>query len=157
MTMEVNKMRFDKEKLKDSFAKSNQEELMALGSCYITNTTYIDSKEYADLVDAINIVLDYIYDIENRRIQEVFFYSIENVVNIHYTEIPQLQECLDKMEQRINGEELDDWELAQTLLIFSCTMDKKYVDLMSRFKNYKDRYVKEVVEEFFYDLSIKDM
>lgn len=146
-------MRFNAERAKNCFENSDEKELINLGYHYYTNSTYVDEQEYTDLVCLINTILDYVYDVDSREVQEAFIMMIHNVVNCHASVCSQMQECLKKMEAIINSGKLDDWELAETLLILSCTMDAKYIELMNSYKDYKDAYVREVVKEYFYDLS----
>lgn len=48
--------------------------------------------EYADLVNLINTVLDYIYDVDNRDVQESFIMMIHNAVNCHSFASSKMQE-----------------------------------------------------------------
>lgn len=147
-------MRFDAERAKKCFEKNDPKELAALGYHYYSNSTYVDAQEYPDLVRLINVVLDYIYDVDNREVQEAFFMMVHNAINCHSLVCSGMRDCLDKMERIINSSRLDDWELAETLLIISCTMDVRYIELMNQYKEYNNSYVQEVVAEFFYDLSV---
>lgn len=148
-------MRFDSERVKNCFERNDTKELIKLGYHYYTNSTYVDPDEYADLVNLINTILDYIYDIENREVQEAFVMMIHNAVNCHWSTCTEMKLCLDKMERIIVSGKLNDWELAETLLIISCTMDEKYTKLMNCYKDYEDSYVQEVVKEYFYDLTLR--
>ena len=147
-------MRFDSERAKNCFERNDTKELIKLGYHLYTNSTYVDSHEYADLVDLINTILDYIYGMENREVQEAFIMMLHNAVNCHSATCPEMKLCLDKMERIITSGKLNDWELAETLLIISCTMDEKYTKLMTYYKDYEDPYVQEVVKEYFYDLTL---
>ena len=41
------------------------------------------------------------------------------------------------------------WQLAESLLIISSTMDKNYSAIMSKYMEHEDSYVREAVKEYF--------
>ena len=155
--LEVSRVRFDAKQLKRCFEKNDIEELKTLGHHYLTNTTYIEKKEYMELEELINVTLDWIYNVENRDVQQAFFDMIKNVINVHYRREFRMQKCLNKIEQVVINGKVDDWELAETLLIISYTIDERYMDLMSEFKDHEDVYIREIVSEYIYDIEMQKL
>ena len=91
-------------------------------------------------------------NITDKDVQEnIFDYMGEIVANFSGKDI---EECVDEIVVLIENSELTDWELANLLLVISWTFDEKYKEFMCRYQEYDDEYVKDVVNEYLYDLKI---
>ena len=61
----------------------------------------------------------------------------------------KFKEVIDLVIKKIELNFMTSWQLAESLLIISSTMDKNYSAIMSKYMEHEDSYVREVVKEYF--------
>ena len=105
-----------------------------------------------EAVMLLKFFIKIIKNITHKDVQEnIFDYMGEIVASFAGKDI---DECVDEIVVLIENSELTDWELSNFLLVVSWTFDEKYKEFMCRYQDYDDECVKDVVNEFLYDLKI---
>lgn len=149
-------MKFDLDKIDEYLEKKDEKRLLSLAYTYKSNVTYVRETEYTELINLINCIINKIYYIDSREVKEAFFDVLIYAIEINYSKIKELEECINTIAEIINENKIESWDLAESLLIISSTCDKKYFELMKGFKNSPDSYVREIVNEYFQDIFEKN-
>lgn len=144
-------MKFDLCKLKKYYESGNMKEMKSLAYTYCSNVTYLREEDYDELILMIDTIIDIIYDIKEREVQEAFFDVVRSAVNINFGKCDKLCKSIDKIVKKIESNNINSWELAESLLVISSTMDKRYSDIMKCYIESDDNYVQDVVKEYFLD------
>ena len=149
----VTELRFDINKLNKYYEIGDSQKLISLAYSYESNITYVKEEEYVELVKLLKFMSEKVYDMKERDVQEAFFDVIEKTININFGKCEKFKEVIDLVIKRIELNFMHSWELAESLLIISATMDKNYSAIMSKYMEHEDSYVREVVKEYFIDIS----
>ena len=147
-------MRFDVNELRNYFEINDSEKLFSLAHTYQSNITYIKEEEYVELIKMLAFILEKIYDMEDKNVQEAFFDVIKKVININFGKCAGLRYVIDLVIEKIESGYIGSFELEESLLIISSTMDKHYSNIMERFVDHKNSNVREIVKEYFDDISL---
>ena len=145
-------MRFDVNELKKYYEIGDSEKLISLAYAYQSNITYLREEEYAELIKLLKYILEKIYDMKEKNVKEAFFDVIKKAININFGKCGHFREVIDLVIEKIEANDITFLDLAESLLIISSTMDKYYSDIMSRYIEHENSYVREVVEEYFVDI-----
>ena len=149
----VTELRFDINKLNKYYEIGDSQKLISLAYSYESNITYVKEEEYVELVKLLKFMSEKVYEMKERDVQEAFFDVIEKTININFGKCEKFKEVIDLVIKKIELNFMHSWELAESLLIISATMDKNYSAIMSKYMEHGDSYVREVVKEYFINIS----
>ena len=158
-------MKFEINQLIYAFDEGNEEKLCAIAYLYQRNLDYVYENDYSLMELLLNVIIDRIYDMPGRGdaqdnrlvvVQDEYFEVLRCGISRYSYVCDNVHRCADRLVGKINKVPMNSWELAQTLLVISGTEDKKYLNLMERYKDHEDAYVREAVEEYFYDVEMEE-
>lgn len=137
-----------------AFDENNSIKLKSLAYSYHCHLTYVNESDYVLMELLFNVIIDRLYDMPDREVQGDYFDVLSEGITIHHSKYKGLYKCIDRIINKIEKVSMSSWELAETLLVISCG-DERYRSFLEKYKNHEDDYVREVVEEYFYDLKIE--
>lgn len=91
----------------------------------------------------------------SKEVQWNYFDVLDN--GIYFSRVyGNVYQCVDRLVEKIAVVPMSFWELAEILRIIGGSMDRRYYKLMEKYKDHEDVYVRETVEEYFYDLRMEE-
>lgn len=138
-----------------AFDENDSMKLKGLAYLYHRHLTYVNESEYEFMELLFNVIIDCLYDMPDREVQGDYFDVLSEGITINHGKYKGFYHCIDRLINKIENVSMSSWELAESLLVVSCG-DKRYRSFMEKYKNHEDDYVREVVEEYFYDLKIEE-
>lgn len=147
------RVKFDIDKLNRYYENGDMKKLKSLAYTYCSEVTYLKEDDYKELNLLLITIVEKIFDIEARDVQESLFDVLINAVNINYSKNNILNKCIENLINKLKEVQIDSWELAETLLVISSTMDNKYSSFMKKFIGHEDEYVRSIVKEYFVDMT----
>lgn len=112
---------------------------------------YINEQKRENLQDLIKLMTEHILVENDKEVKEEIFMALSNIAllnNYEYVKKP-FSILIDKLEL------LESDDLAEALLVISNTFQVEYLDLMNKYKEYPDKYVKEIVNDAIDSLNLK--
>lgn len=112
---------------------------------------YINEQKRENLQDLIKLMIEHILVENDKDVKEEIFMALSNIAllnNYEYVKKP-FSILIDKLEL------LESDDLAEALLVISNTFQVEYLDLMNKYKEYPDEYVKEIVNDAIDSLNLK--
>lgn len=139
-----------------AFDENDTMKLKGLAYLYHRHLIYVNESEYEFMEILFNVIIDRLYDMPDREVQGDYFDVLDEGININLGKYKRFYHCIDRLTNKIEKVSMSFWELAETLRIIGGTMDRRYYNLMEKYKDHEDAYVREMVEEYFYDLKIEE-
>lgn len=149
----VAELKFDINELEKYIEKGDLEKLLSLAYTYQSSVTYLREEEYVELNNLLKFIVSHVYNMKQQDVQEAFFDVIKKAININFGKTEKFREVIDLVIDKIESSSMTSWELAESLLVISSTMDKDYSAIMSRYIEHENSYVREVSKEYFVDMS----
>lgn len=146
---------YDDEEWKKLFDENDNEKLLSCTYGLKTSTTYVDDKDLENLKIVLDLLINKIYDLNDRQLQEAFFMAIGNAININCHRYEGFIDSVDKMVSYIQNNSVDGWELAESLIVISHTWNDRYIGFVRQYINHEDAYVREMANEFLSDMAKK--
>lgn len=157
-------MKFNINQFIYAFDEGDEVRLMSIANSYQCDFSmgHVDENDYSLMELLLNVIIDRIYDMPGERgaqgnrfntVQDEYFNVLFDGISVI---CDNTYRCADRLVDKIGKVPMSSWELAQTLLVISGTEDKRYFDLMKKYKDHEDPHVREVVEEYFYDIKMNE-
>lgn len=149
-------MKFDINEFIYAFEEGDLINLRCIAFSYEGGMAYVYEKDYALMELLLNVIIDRIYDMPSKEVQGDYFDVLDYGIGGYSAVYENVYHCVDRLVKKIATVSMNDWELAETLRIIGGTVDRRYYDLIEKYKDHEDAYVREVVEEYFYDLRMEE-